>query len=182
MVENARVIGIAETPIDLQKAFKRKNNPQRLFQYVLATPFDMGTGRRIAVLRVDVMYNQGDPTLNRFYNFNSIEIGAFSNSETSAFEADSKLEVAPAITIADMVGAVNPSIVGNHIQVAQSGMFSAERREYDRITADELTQQIAGQMPGKPRPEQKPAAFPWRKSSAGMPSASVYAASRRHGR
>lgn len=152
LIENAVLIGTSETKIDVSKKLKKRNNPQRLFQYVFASPFNMGNGRKIAVIRVDALYTGNKNTLNKFYNLNSVEIiGASSDAAYSGFQAGQASESAPAITVAEMVSHVNPEVVGNHVQIekgeekyeliktptwSRSAENPDKQKQYDIVTSE----------------------------------------------
>ena len=44
-----------------------KNNAHRLYQYIFATPCNDGEKTKVAVIRVDAMYNEND-SINRAYS------------------------------------------------------------------------------------------------------------------
>lgn len=126
LIKNAKLVGVIDTSIDGNKGLKGRNNPHRLYQYILATPCDVGNGRRIAIMRIDALYAHGgtDP---RFYNLRTLEIKeASSGSSKTLVKGVTDLKSASIINVAQMVSLVNPDIVGNHVTNAQPGMFSVD--------------------------------------------------------
>lgn len=119
LMEKSVLVGACKVPIDHTSNLKRKNNPHRLFQYIFAAPYDMG-GKKIAVLRVDVLENQGD-AIHRAYNLRSVEYKEAPNQEpgndpTAAFEAAAHDDGTSTISIADLVANINENLVGNHLE------------------------------------------------------------------
>lgn len=134
LMKNAYLIGAAEVQIDAGSNLKKKNNPHRLFQYVFAAPYEMD-GPKIAVLRVDVMENQGD-ALHRAYNLRSVEykntpLGWAGGEELRAgFQDQTTASEAYAISVADLVKNIKEEYVGNHVDVSggtDKGQFSMGR-------------------------------------------------------
>ena len=134
LMKNAYLIGTAEVQIDIGSNLKKKNNPHRLFQYVFAAPYEMD-GPKIAVLRVDVMGNQGD-VLHRAYNLRSVE---YKNTPLSwaggaelraGFQDRTTASEAYIISVADLVKNIKPDYVGNHVTISADtdiGQFSMGR-------------------------------------------------------
>ena len=119
LMKSAYLVGTAETQIDAKSSLKRKNNPHRLFQYIFAAPYSMD-GPKIAVLRVDVMENQGD-VLHRAYNLRSVEyknapLGWVSEEDLRAgFQDRTTASGGYTISVADLVKNIKQDYVGNHV-------------------------------------------------------------------
>lgn len=119
LMKSAYLVGTAETQIDAKSSLKRKNNPHRLFQYIFAAPYSMD-GPKIAVLRVDVMENQGD-VLHRAYNLRSVEyknapLGWASEENLRAgFQDRATASGGYTISVADLVKNIKQDYVGNHV-------------------------------------------------------------------
>ena len=119
LMKSAYLVGTAETQIDVKSSLKRKNNPHRLFQYIFAAPYSMD-GPKIAVLRVDVMENQGD-VLHRAYNLRSVEyknapLGWASEENLRAgFQDRATASGGYTISVADLVKNIKQDYVGNHV-------------------------------------------------------------------
>lgn len=119
LMKSAYLVGAAETQIDAKSSLKRKNNPHRLFQYIFAAPYSMD-GPKIAVLRVDVMENQGD-VLHRAYNLRSVEyknapLGWVSEEDLRAgFQDRTTASGGYTISVADLVKNIKQDYVGNHV-------------------------------------------------------------------
>lgn len=119
LMKSAYLVGTAETQIDVKSSLKRKNNPHRLFQYIFAAPYSMD-GPKIAVLRVDVMENQGD-VLHRAYNLRSVEyknapLGWVSEEDLRAgFQDRTTASGGYTISVADLVKNIKQDYVGNHV-------------------------------------------------------------------
>ena len=119
LMKSAYLDGTAETQIDVKSSLKRKNNPHRLFQYIFAAPYSMD-GPKIAVLRVDVMENQGD-VLHRAYNLRSVEyknapLGWVSEEDLRAgFQDRTTASGGYTISVADLVKNIKQDYVGNHV-------------------------------------------------------------------
>ena len=119
LMKSAYLVGTAETQIDVKSGLKRKNNPHRLFQYIFAAPYSMD-GPKIAVLRVDVMENQGD-VLHRAYNLRSVEyknapLGWASEENLRAgFQDRATASGGYTISVADLVKNIKQDYVGNHV-------------------------------------------------------------------
>lgn len=119
LMKSAYLVGAAETQIDAKSSLKRKNNPHRLFQYIFAAPYSMD-GPKIAVLRVDVMENQGD-VLHRAYNLRSVEyknapLGWASEENLRAgFQDRATASGGYTISVADLVKNIKQDYVGNHV-------------------------------------------------------------------
>lgn len=119
LMKSAYLVGTAETQIDVKSSLKRKNNPHRLFQYIFAAPYSMD-GPKIAVLRVDVMENQGD-VLHRAYNLRSVEyknapLGWASEENLRAgFQDRTTASGGYTISVADLVKNIKQDYVGNHV-------------------------------------------------------------------
>ena len=119
LMKSAYLVGAAETQIDAKSSLKRKNNPHRLFQYIFAAPYSMD-GPKIAVLRVDVMENQGD-VLHRAYNLRSVEyknapLGwASEENLRTGFQDRATASGGYTISVADLVKNIKQDYVGNHV-------------------------------------------------------------------
>lgn len=119
LMKSAYLVGTAETQIDVKSSLKRKNNPHRLFQYIFAAPYSMD-GPKIAVLRVDVMENQGD-VLHRAYNLRSVEyknapLGWASEENLRVgFQDRATASGGYTISVADLVKNIKQDYVGNHV-------------------------------------------------------------------
>ncbi|MCR5073307.1 MAG: hypothetical protein K6A39_05760 [Clostridiales bacterium] len=61
-------------PIDPNGDLTKRNNPNRLFQYIFAAPCDTKNGPQIAVIHADVLYNETKPLVRNVYNVRSIEV------------------------------------------------------------------------------------------------------------
>ena len=119
LMKSAYLVGTAETQIDVKSSLKRKNNPHRLFQYIFAAPYSMD-GPKIAVLRVDVMENQGD-VLHRAYNLRSVEYKnapldwASEENLRAGFQDRATASGGYTISVADLVKNIKQDYVGNHV-------------------------------------------------------------------
>lgn len=122
LMKNAYLIGAAEVQIDAGSNLKKKNNPHRLFQYVFAAPYEMN-GPKIAVLRVDVMENQGD-ALHRAYNLRSVEYKntpldwAGGEELRAGFQDQTTASEAYTVSVADLVKNIKEEYVGNHVDIS----------------------------------------------------------------
>ena len=131
LMEQACLIGAVDTKIDSGSNLKKKNNPHRLFQYIFAAPYEMD-GPKIAVLRVDVLENQGD-AIHRAYNLRSIE---YKNTPLSwvreenfhaGFQDRATASEAYTVSIADLAKNIKEEYVGNHVNISPdtgAGQFS----------------------------------------------------------
>lgn len=134
LMQKAYLIGTSPMEIDSNSNLKKKNNPHRLFQYVFAAPYEMD-GPKIAVLRVDVLENEGVP-INRAYNLRSIEykntpLSWAGGEELRAGVRDrATASEAYTISIADLVKNIKADYVGNHVNISagtETGQFSMGR-------------------------------------------------------
>lgn len=134
LMQKAYLIGTSPMEIDRNSNLKKKNNPHRLFQYIFAAPYEMD-GPKIAVLRVDVLENEGVP-VNRAYNLRSIEykntpLGWAGGEELRAGVRDrATASEAYAISVADLVKNIKADYVGNHVNISAGtdmGQFSMGR-------------------------------------------------------
>lgn len=134
LMQKAYLIGTSPMEIDSNSNLKKKNNPHRLFQYVFAAPYEMD-GPKIAVLRVDVLENEGVP-INRAYNLRSIEykntpLGWAGGEELRAGVRDrATASEAYTISVADLVKNIKADYVGNHVNISagtETGQFSMGR-------------------------------------------------------
>ena len=128
LIEGSYLIGSQETAIVPEIRMKKKNNPHRLFQYIFAAPFKM-EGKKIAVLRVDVMENQGT-SFNRAYNLRSVEykeaaFGRAGENSTPVFKTGPAANVASTMTISDLVENIKKDYVGNHVKISQNSQGSS---------------------------------------------------------
>lgn len=134
LMQKAYLIGTSPMEIDSNSNLKKKNNPHRLFQYVFAAPYEMD-GPKIAVLRVDVLENEGVP-INRAYNLRSIEykntpLGWAGGEELRTGVRDrATASEAYTISVADLVKNIKADYVGNHVNISagtETGQFSMGR-------------------------------------------------------
>lgn len=103
-----------------------------MFQYIFASPYDMD-GPKIAVLRVDVIENQGE-SINRAYNLRSVEYKntplSWVNGEKlrAGFQDQATASGDYTISVADLVANVKEDYVGNHVDISgKAGAFSIGR-------------------------------------------------------